>query len=83
MFMDTPYKFEVLFKLLWGPDLTTVSGMHLINDLSSGDKHTVLQLALQTTLGDKIKELAYDRFGNILDEAKIGDATISVHFRSP
>lgn len=42
-----------------------------------------MELALQSTLGDKIKELAYDRFGNLLDESKLADAGLSVHIRVP
>lgn len=26
LFMDTPYKFEIMFSLIWGPELSGVTG---------------------------------------------------------
>ena len=55
----------------------------MVDGLSFSDKHKAIQLAISSTLGDKIKELAYDRFGNILDESQLTSPAISVHSRVP
>jgi hypothetical protein len=55
----------------------------MVDGLSFADKHQAIQLALSSTLGDKIKELAYDRFGNILNESQLTSPAISVHSRAP
>ena len=69
--------------MIYGENMSQVSGRDLVDGLSFPDKHKVLQLALSATLGDKIKELAYDRFGNIVDETQVSNPTISVHSRVP
>jgi len=81
--MDTTYKFELLYTHLWGPSLTSVTGQHLIDTLSQTDKQQLLTLALETTLGDSIKNLAFDRQGILLNDANIVDPSISVHIRVP
>lgn len=83
LFMDSPHKFEVMYELIHGQEISSVSGRQMIDGLSFPDKHRVLQLALSATLGDKIKELAYDRFGNILDETQVANPSVSVHCRVP
>jgi hypothetical protein len=71
--MDSSYKFELMYSLIYGEKLSQVTGKDLINELTFAEKHQVLQLSLHATLGDNIKELAYDRFGNIVDDKNIDE----------
>jgi len=66
IFMDSPYMFETAYNLLWGPSFTEVTGQELIDVLEFQDRKTVLEIALQVTVGDKIKELTFDKEGNIV-----------------
>ena len=59
--MDTPFMFEVAFKLLWGDMFSHISGQQLIDGIDYQAKQAILDLALQVTVGDKIKVLSYDR----------------------
>ena len=52
---------EVAFKLLWGDTFSHLSGQQLIDGIDYQAKQAILDLALQVTVGDKIKVLSYDR----------------------
>lgn len=65
--------FETMIRKLWGENFTQVTGQQLVDSLSFAERTTVLNLALQTTLGDNIKVLSFDRFGNIINPAAVSD----------
>lgn len=65
--------FETMFRKLWGENLTQVTGQQLIDSLTFAERNTVLNLALQTTLGDSIKVLSFDRFGNMINPVAVSD----------
>ena len=65
--------FETMLNKIWGDKFTQVTGQQLIDQLSFSERTTVLNLALQTTLGDSIKVLSFDRAGNIIDPASVSD----------
>lgn len=67
LFMDTPYMFEQAHHLVWGEEITYVTGNDLAFNYGGKEKIQVLENALQATVGDKILELAFDKHSNILD----------------
>jgi hypothetical protein len=54
----------------------------LIDGFTFNERTTVLNLALQTTLGDSIKVLSFDRLGNIIAEGA-NDKSLAVDSRVP
>jgi len=71
--METPFMFETIFRKIWGEKFTQITGQQLIDSLTFGERTTVLNIALQTTLGDSIKILSFDRFGNLVDPTSVSD----------
>ena len=63
LFLDSPLPFEQSLSLLYSPYLTRVTGSHLTYKLSPREKQQVLDIALQITVGDKVKELVLGRNG--------------------
>ena len=70
LFMDSPYMFEAGFSMLWGPRITEITGQLLIDGMEFNERKNVLEFALQVTVGDTIKELQFDRLGNIVTNAE-------------
>ncbi len=55
--------FETAYKLLWGPEMTEVSGQQLIDGMNYQTRLKVLEMALLVTVGDTIKELTFNKDG--------------------
>ena len=83
LFMDTPFMFEYTFRMLWGDEFTEVTGTSLIEGFSFGRRREILELALEVTVGDKIKDLVYDRVGNLINLQNIQETTHLVHTKIP
>ena len=73
LFMDSPYMFEKAFSLLWGDTFTQVTGQFLVDVLGQAEKKQLLNLALQVTVGDTVKELSFDARGNMVDPKELQD----------
>ena len=60
---------EESLKLLWPVELLEVTGKDFMDKLNSRERSMLLDLELQLTVGDRIKELVYDKHGKVIDSA--------------
>ncbi|CDW75782.1 UNKNOWN [Stylonychia lemnae] len=67
LFMDTPVMFEESLKLIYNNGEVEITGQDFLNDMKPKEKLDILNNALITTVGDKIKHLVYDRQGKVLN----------------
>lgn len=72
-FMDSPYMFETAFQMIWGPRISEVTGQLLVDGMEFNERKQVLEFALQVTVGDTIKELSFDKNGNMIPPPKEGE----------
>ena len=58
--------FETAFNMLYGPRIAEVTGQLLVDGMEFTEKRIIIELALQLTVGDSIKELSFDKLGNLV-----------------
>jgi hypothetical protein len=66
VFMDSPHMFESAFRLIWGPELSEITGQNLVDVFDHKTRCRVIEMALLLNVGDGVKELAFDKNGNIV-----------------
>ncbi len=66
LFMDTPTMIEESLKLIWSENHVTYTGQHFIDKLNNREKQEIIDIVLQTTLGDKMKYLTFDKTGKVI-----------------
>jgi hypothetical protein len=68
LMMDSPHMFETAFRFIWGSELSQITGQQLVDVFDHKTRCKVIEMALLLNVGDTIKELAFDKNGNVLND---------------